>query len=106
MVSAGARGEATVTEVVAPFRIETTADDVDDLRERLRRTRWPENETVTDWSQGVAGLHLMPPLAPPDPATFGDLTERSSPHRGGHFAAFEQPESFVSEVRAFFRMVR
>jgi pimeloyl-ACP methyl ester carboxylesterase len=24
----------------------------------------------------VAGIHLMPPLAPPDPATFGDLTER------------------------------
>ncbi|MDT7554195.1 MAG: hypothetical protein QOI16_2731, partial [Pseudonocardiales bacterium] len=26
--------------------------------------------------------------------------------RGGHFAAFEQPELFVSEVRAYFRMVR
>jgi pimeloyl-ACP methyl ester carboxylesterase len=25
---------------------------------------------------GVVGLHLTPPLAPPDPATFGDLTER------------------------------
>jgi epoxide hydrolase len=25
---------------------------------------------------GVAGVHLMPPLAPPDPATFDDLTER------------------------------
>ncbi|MBO0807514.1 MAG: alpha/beta fold hydrolase [Actinobacteria bacterium] len=24
----------------------------------------------------VAGIHLTPPLAPPDPATFGDLTER------------------------------
>ena len=23
----------------------------------------------------VAGIHLMPPLAPPDPATFGDLTD-------------------------------
>jgi pimeloyl-ACP methyl ester carboxylesterase len=26
--------------------------------------------------------------------------------RGGHFAAFEQPELFVSEVRSFFRLVR
>jgi pimeloyl-ACP methyl ester carboxylesterase len=26
--------------------------------------------------------------------------------RGGHFAAFEQPELFVEEVRSFFRMVR
>lgn len=24
----------------------------------------------------VAGIHLTPPLAPPDPATFGDLTDR------------------------------
>jgi microsomal epoxide hydrolase len=27
------------------------------------------------------------------------------PH-GGHFAAFEQPELFTDEVRAFFRLVR
>ncbi len=26
--------------------------------------------------------------------------------RGGHFAAFEQPELFVEEVRSFFRLVR
>jgi hypothetical protein len=26
--------------------------------------------------------------------------------RGGHFAAFEQPELFVNEVRSFFRLVR
>ena len=26
--------------------------------------------------------------------------------RGGHFAAFEQPELFVDDVRAFFRLVR
>jgi len=26
--------------------------------------------------------------------------------RGGHFAAFEQPQAFVTEVRACFRKVR
>jgi hypothetical protein len=26
--------------------------------------------------------------------------------KGGHFAAFEQPETFVSEVRACFRQIR
>lgn len=26
--------------------------------------------------------------------------------RGGHFAAFEQPDLFVHEVRSFFRLVR
>ena len=27
--------------------------DLEDLRDRLRRTRWPERETVDDWSQGI-----------------------------------------------------
>ena len=30
----------------------------------------------------------------------------TSSTRGGHFAAFEQPELFVDEVRAFFRLMR
>jgi hypothetical protein len=36
-----------------PFRVEIADADVADLRERLRRTRWPEPATVPDWSQGV-----------------------------------------------------
>ena len=35
------------------FRIDIPEADLDDLRERLRRTRWPEPETVDDWSQGT-----------------------------------------------------
>jgi epoxide hydrolase len=38
---------------VTPFRIEIPDGDLDDLRDRLRRTRWPEPETVGDWSQGI-----------------------------------------------------
>jgi len=37
----------------APFRIEIPEAELRDLRERLRRTRWPERETVGDFSQGV-----------------------------------------------------
>ena len=37
----------------ATFRFEPSSDAVDDLRDRLRRARWPEKETVDDWSQGV-----------------------------------------------------
>jgi pimeloyl-ACP methyl ester carboxylesterase len=37
---------------------------------------------------------------------FLDIRYWSEPERGGHFAAFEQPELFVDEVRAFFRLVR
>ena len=38
---------------VTPFRIEVPDAVLDDLRLRLRATRWPERETVTDWSQGI-----------------------------------------------------
>jgi pimeloyl-ACP methyl ester carboxylesterase len=38
--------------------------------------------------------------------TFTDLRYWHKLDRGGHFAAFEQPELFVQEVRDFFRLVR
>ncbi len=37
---------------------------------------------------------------------YTDLRYWNELDRGGHFAAFEQPELFVNEVRAFFRLVR
>ena len=37
---------------------------------------------------------------------FADIRWWNEPPRGGHFAAFEQPELFVDEVRSFFRLVR
>ena len=39
-------------------------------------------------------------------ARFTDIRYWNELDKGGHFAAFEQPESFVDEVRAFFRLVR
>jgi epoxide hydrolase len=42
-----------MSEELLPFRIEVPGSQLDDLRDRLRRTRWPERETVDDWSQGV-----------------------------------------------------
>jgi len=38
---------------IRSFRIAVPDRDLIDLRERLRRTRWPERECVTDWSQGI-----------------------------------------------------
>jgi pimeloyl-ACP methyl ester carboxylesterase len=40
-------------EVITPFLLEVPEAELDDLRDRLRRTRWPEAETVDDWSQGI-----------------------------------------------------
>ncbi|MBB5866849.1 pimeloyl-ACP methyl ester carboxylesterase [Allocatelliglobosispora scoriae] len=36
-----------------PFRLDVPEAELERLRERLRTTRWPEAETVADWSQGV-----------------------------------------------------
>jgi hypothetical protein len=38
---------------VRPFTIFVPEEEVEELRSRLRRTRWPEPATVDDWSQGV-----------------------------------------------------
>jgi epoxide hydrolase len=42
-----------VTTVPTPFRLEIDDAELHDLRDRLARTRWPERETVDDWSQGT-----------------------------------------------------
>jgi pimeloyl-ACP methyl ester carboxylesterase len=46
-------------DAVTPFRLDVPEGELDDLRARLRRTRWPERETVDDWSQGVPLAYLQ-----------------------------------------------
>ena len=40
-------------EAIRPFRISFPQEEIDDLRRRIRDTRWPERETVEDDSQGM-----------------------------------------------------
>jgi epoxide hydrolase len=40
-------------QVLTPFQVRFAPLAIDDLRRRLGSTRWPERETVDDWSQGV-----------------------------------------------------
>jgi epoxide hydrolase len=47
-----------MSQEIVPFRIELPETAVDDLRRRLAATRWPERETVTDWSQGIPLAYL------------------------------------------------
>jgi hypothetical protein len=44
---------------VIPFRIAIDESEITDLTNRLRRARWPEHETVGDWSQGVPLAYLQ-----------------------------------------------
>lgn len=39
--------------LVEPFSASVPQGAIDDLKHRLESTRWPERETVDDWSQGV-----------------------------------------------------
>ncbi len=38
---------------IEPFRIAVADEQLNDLQDRLARTRWPQAEPVDDWSQGV-----------------------------------------------------
>ena len=42
-----------MSDQIIPFRIAVSNEQLDDLKRRLRATRWPERECVDDWSQGL-----------------------------------------------------
>ncbi len=42
-----------MTAEIRPFRIEIPQAQLDDLKRRLKDTRWPEREAVEDWTQGT-----------------------------------------------------
>lgn len=83
------------------------------------RLYWESIRQVNDWISGSgadtidvpAGCSVFPrELQRPSrrwaEKRFTDIRYWNEPPRGGHFAAFEQPELFVEEVRSFFRLVR
>jgi pimeloyl-ACP methyl ester carboxylesterase len=42
-----------MSDVIRPFEIAIPQAELDDLKQRLAATRWPNKETVDDWSQGI-----------------------------------------------------
>jgi pimeloyl-ACP methyl ester carboxylesterase len=42
-----------MSDRIEPFRIAASDAALDDLKRRLRATRWPDREAVDDWSQGI-----------------------------------------------------
>ncbi|WBH16868.1 epoxide hydrolase family protein [Sphingomonas radiodurans] len=42
-----------MSDAVTPFILDVPQHALDDLQDRLARTRWPERETVDGWQQGV-----------------------------------------------------
>src|ERR1700739_4356304 len=56
-IGRGAEGFAaentTSSTGITPFTINIPQSALDDLKRRLDMTRWPNRQTVSDWSQGV-----------------------------------------------------
>jgi len=42
-----------MSEEIRPFKIQVDDAQLEDLKRRLRATRWPDAQTVGDWSQGI-----------------------------------------------------
>ena len=55
-------GTTEEREAIRPFNISIPAEALTDLRQRIKATRWPDKETVSDQSQGVQ-LATMQKLA-------------------------------------------
>lgn len=49
---------------------------------------------------------IIPPVRSWSESTYTDIRQWTKMPRGGHFAAFEQPDLFVEDVRSFFAQVR
>src|SRR5215213_7034181 len=50
--------DAIMSTEIRPFRIEIPQADLDDLRGRLARTRWPSGLPETGWERGVPLAYL------------------------------------------------
>ena len=44
---------APTSTLVRPFTVSIPQSQIDEVKRRLAATRWPDQETVSDWSQGV-----------------------------------------------------
>jgi hypothetical protein len=119
--------------VLHPFKFQASDEDLADLKRRIAATKWPKRETVSDATQGVT-LATMQKLAHYwqtehnwRKAEGGSEVEQLSAvrhqHRragypfhprpfeasqrlAGHFAAWEQPQAIVEDLRAGFRSLR
>ncbi|MBW2287217.1 MAG: epoxide hydrolase [Deltaproteobacteria bacterium] len=48
---------------ITPFQIQVSEGELEDLQRRLEATRWPDEEPVSDWSQGIPRAYLQEVVA-------------------------------------------
>ena len=112
---------------IRSFRVDMPDEAIADLLHRIAATRWPSKELVADRSQGVQ-LATLEELARPEvklpvgfttfpgeiwrtprswaEKSYTSLTYFNEVSKGGHFAAWEEPELFATEIRAAFKPLR
>ena len=52
-----------MSDQITPFQIQVPDSELEDLRRRLAATRWPDEEPVSDWSQGIPRAYLREVVA-------------------------------------------
>ena len=92
-----------------PFEIKVPQFTLDDLKDRLARTRWPDEIEDSGWAYAV-NLAYLKELVDYRPREWAERTFNMQRFtrmpRGGHFAALEAPEILADDIRAFFRTLR
>jgi epoxide hydrolase len=68
--------------------------------------RRPRHTVTIPTGVAVFPKEIVPPVRRWMEANYTDIRHWTEMPKGGHFAAFEQPELFVQEVRKYFRMLR
>jgi pimeloyl-ACP methyl ester carboxylesterase len=104
-------------DTIRPFTVGFPEPELTDLRSRVNATRWPYWENKADFFDAKPitipyAISVFPeelyqaPRSWAERAYPGNLIHFNKLDRGGHFAAWEQPDLFTAEMRAAFRSLR
>jgi hypothetical protein len=111
------KGNLTAVDI-APMTIDVPQDVLDDLQDRLRRTRWPVEVPEGSWTRGVDLRHMKELVEywldeydwREQEAKLNELSHFKADvdGLGVHFirAVHERPEEMANDLREFFRPLR
>ena len=84
---------------IRPFHVDIPDEALEDLRRRIAATNWPERATV------FPGERYQAPRSWTEDA-YPNLIYFNEVDQGNHFAAWQEPGLFATELRAGFRSLR
>ena len=87
---------------IRAFRVDIPDEALEDLRRRIAATRLPSQELVYTTFPGEI---FRAPRSWVE-QSYPSLSYFNEVDKGGHFAAWEEPELFATEIRAAFHSLR